>query len=75
MTYGIKIYLTNLKRGTMQIKSLSQFLSIFGWLSVFAQSWLFILNLIPSNFNTWIFFVFFLLIAIFASAVSSENKR
>ena len=58
----------------MQIKP-SHMLAIVAWASVFMEAWVFIRRQIergdPLN---WTFFVFFLLIAIFSSAIASSKK-
>ena len=51
----------------------SKVLAITCWASVIVLSWLFILEIIHSNVVNWLFFAFFLLLAIVSSAVSSKN--
>ena len=57
----------------MQIKP-SHMLAIVAWASVFLEAWLFIKRQIERDPLNWTFFVFFLLIAIFSSAIASSKK-
>jgi len=52
----------------------SQLCSILGWVSVFGMGWMFVLRLIPQDALSWGFFVFFFLVAIFASVSAMEKK-
>lgn len=49
-------------------------LAVLAWVSVFVLSWLLILRILPSDGLSWSFFVFFLLIALMASALASPRK-
>ena len=50
-------------------------LAALAWFSVFMEAWLLIKGLIPSAFLPWFFWVFFLLVALISSAVSSVSPR
>lgn len=52
---------------------LSICLAIVGWISTFALAWLIILEIVPIAPVTWFFFVFFLVVAFFAS-ISTVTK-
>lgn len=54
---------------------LSQILAIAGWMSVFIEMWLILLERIPQDKITWWFLFFFLFIAIAASAIASPNEK
>ena len=52
----------------------SIFVSILSWLSVFSASWLILLRRLPSDWISWSFFAFFLIVAVFSSALSSKGN-
>ena len=58
----------------MKIENPSQVLTLIMWVSVLILSWLLITRQVPSDALSWLFWVFFLVIAIFASAVASSKK-
>lgn len=59
----------------MKIDKPSAILAYVGWLSVFVLGWLMVLRTIPADKLTWTFFAIFFVVAVFASAVSSEKPK
>lgn len=58
----------------MKLDTPSKVLAFAAWASVIIEAWQLLTRMIPSDFLTWGFFVFFLLLAIVASAISSPSK-
>ena len=54
---------------------LSELLAIATWTCTLVESWLLLIKRIPVDVMSISFFVFYLLIAIFASAISSAKKE
>jgi hypothetical protein len=59
----------------IKIETKSQLLAAIGWISVFVEGWLIVLRLIPADFLTWMFFVIFFIVAVFASAVAGGKRK
>lgn len=52
----------------------STYLAMASWLMVFIIAVFLFLKAVPSDFVSWFFFVFFFVIALFSSAISSRSK-
>jgi hypothetical protein len=50
-------------------------LAAIAWISVFFEAWLLILRRIESDWLSWIFFVFFFVVAVLASAMASARRE
>lgn len=48
-------------------------LATLAWISVFTLAWLLILRLVPGDGLSWSFFAFFVLVALFASALAAPK--
>ena len=59
----------------MKIDKPSAVLAYAGWVSVFVESWLLLLRIIPADGLTWTFFGIFFVVAVIASAVSSSGPK
>ena len=55
--------------------SLSLYLAVLAWASVFALSWLLILRSIPADGLAFSFLAAFAIVAIFASSVASPKEK
>lgn len=53
----------------------SHLLAALGWISVFFEAWLLIMRRIESDALSWGFFVFFFIIAFFASVMASAREK
>ena len=59
----------------MKLESPSLALAVIGWGSVFVEGWLILTRIIPSDFLSWIFFVLYFVIALFASGVYAGKSK
>jgi len=60
----------------MKIKfSLSLYIAVLSWTSIFVESWLVILRVIEFDFHAKWFMLMFVFVAVISSSVSANKKR
>lgn len=57
----------------MKIEKPSQVLALAAWISVFFVAWLLVLRLIPSDWISWGFMIFFFVLAVLSAVASAKR--